>query len=265
MGGGDRSAYELLGLEPGAGREAIEQAYRRLIKLYHPDREGGDPLRAAEITQAYRELRGHRSPGAELEFYDRPPAGPTSAGWQIIALSIAIVLLSLAILAGGPLDTGFGPRSAGAPVRSAARQPPLDSPIERPIDLDALEATVAEVRGLFRSEDEMQLADLSRECHQAFRQSPDVQRFDRCVAFDDAVIILQDRDPLRDQGPFREVAVVRRHWSEGMALTNDSWALDSRLDRIRLRVELMLAPKADPPAEKPAIAASDSIPEIPEQ
>ena len=30
-----------------------------------------------------------------------------------------------------------------------------------------------------------------------------------------------------------------------MALTNDSWALDSRLDRIRLRVELLLVPRTD--------------------
>ena len=245
---GDRSAYELLGLEPGAGREAIEQAYRRLIKLYHPDREGGDPLRAAEITRAYRELRGHRSPGGELEFHDQPAAGPNSAGWQIIALSVAIILLSLAILAGGPLDSGFGPRSAGVPLKAQARVPAPDSPIEQPIDLGALEATVAEVRRLFRSADEIKLAQLSRDCHQAFRQSPDIERFDRCVAFDDAVIILQDRDPLRDQGPFREVDVVRRHWSEGMALNNDSWALDSRLDRIRLRFELLLAPRLDPPA-----------------
>ncbi len=258
---GDRSAYELLGLEPDAGREAIEQAYRRLIKLYHPDREGGDPLRAAEITRAYRELRGHRSPGGELEFYDQPPAGPTSAGWQIIALSVAIMLLSLAILAGGPFDSGFGPRAARGPVTAQARVPAPDSPIEQPIDLGALEATVEEVRGLFRSADEIKLAQLSRDCHQAFRQSPEMERFDRCVAFDDAVIILQDRDPLRDQGPFREVAVVRRHWSEGMALTNDSWALDSRLDRIRLRVELLLAPRLDPPAEEPAAAADDPVPE----
>ena len=250
MGGGDRSAYELLGLEPGAGREAVEQAYRRLIKLYHPDREGGDPLRAAEITRAYRELRGHRSRGEELEFYEQPAAGPTSAGWQIIALSVAVVLLSLAILAGGPLDGGLGPRSAGIPVKAEARVPAPDSPVEQPIDLGALEATVAEVRGLFHSEDEIKLAQLSRDCHQAFRQSPDIDRFDRCVAFDDAVIILQDRDPLRDQGPFREVSVVRRHWSEGMILTNDSWALDSRLDRIRLRVELLLAPKLEGPAEE---------------
>ena len=263
--GGDRSAYELLGLEPGAGREAIEQAYRRLIKLYHPDREGGDAVQAAEITRAYRELRGHRSRGEELEFYDQPAAGPTNSGWQVIALSVAIVLLSLAILAGGPLDSGLGPRSAGVPAQSAARVPAPESPIEQPIDIEVLETTAAEVRGLFRSEDEMKLAELSRDCHQAFRQSPGIERFDRCVAFDDAVIILQDRDPLRDQGPFREVAVLRRHWSEGMILTNDSWALDSRLDRIRLRVELLLAPRLAPQAEEASALENEVIPTPPEQ
>ena len=73
------------------------------------------------------------------------------------------------------------------------------------------------------------------------------------------MIILQDRDPLRDQGPFREVAVIRRHWSDGMALTNDSWALDSRLDRIRLRVELLLVPRSEAPAEdSPTLEREDA-------
>ena len=36
------SAFAVLGLEPGADAAAIEQAYKRLIKQHHPDREGGD-------------------------------------------------------------------------------------------------------------------------------------------------------------------------------------------------------------------------------
>lgn len=32
-----RRYYEILGLRPGASREEIRQAYRRLAKLYHPD------------------------------------------------------------------------------------------------------------------------------------------------------------------------------------------------------------------------------------
>ena len=79
----------------------------------------------------------------------------------------------------------------------------------------------------------MALAEESRACHLAFRQSRELAEFDRCVAFDDAVVLLQDRDPMRDQGPFRQVAVSRRHWSAAALLSNDSLAIDSRLDQIR--------------------------------
>src|SRR5687768_3368407 len=57
----EASAYVILGLQPGADRAAIDKAYRRLIKLHHPDRSGGDPERAAEINRAYFELRGKRA------------------------------------------------------------------------------------------------------------------------------------------------------------------------------------------------------------
>ena len=53
----DASAYSALGLEPGADVFAVERAYKSLIKQHHPDREGGDSARAAEINRAYRELR----------------------------------------------------------------------------------------------------------------------------------------------------------------------------------------------------------------
>ena len=69
---GAASAYAVLGLEPGADAAAVDQAYKRLIKLYHPDRAGGDPVRAADIIRAYRELRG---PAAKdpLEFHEQWP------------------------------------------------------------------------------------------------------------------------------------------------------------------------------------------------
>ncbi|MFL6800545.1 MAG: DnaJ family molecular chaperone, partial [Sphingomicrobium sp.] len=53
----DASAFHALGLEPGADFAAVERAYKALIKRYHPDRQGGDARRAAEINRAYRELR----------------------------------------------------------------------------------------------------------------------------------------------------------------------------------------------------------------
>jgi len=66
------------------------------------------------------------------------------------------------------------------------------------------------------------------------------------------VVVLQDRDPLRDQGPFSELAVTGRQWSGAQTLSNDNLAIDGRLDRIRLRVELVLAPAMPPVAPSEA-------------
>ena len=54
------SAHATLGVDPGADWDAVESAYKRLIKQHHPDRAGGDARRAAEINRAYRELRDLR-------------------------------------------------------------------------------------------------------------------------------------------------------------------------------------------------------------
>ena len=94
---------------------------------------------------------------------------------------------------------------------------------------------------LKRTSDEIALTAYSRDCHHQLRSQPDLTLLDRCAAFDDAVVQLQDRDPLRDQGPFGEIAVTGRVWSGASALSNDSVAIDGRLDRIRLQVELALA------------------------
>lgn len=51
--------YEVLGLKPGASQEEIKKAYRNLIKQYHPDQYGDNPLKdlaeekMREINQAY--------------------------------------------------------------------------------------------------------------------------------------------------------------------------------------------------------------------
>jgi len=94
----------------------------------------------------------------------------------------------------------------------------------------------------------MALASASRDCHHILGSDPSLLQLDRCAAFDDAVVQLQDRDPLRDQGPFSELAVTGRLWSGAIALSDDYVAIDGRLDRIPLRVELALAPAMQPAA-----------------
>jgi DnaJ domain len=244
---GDASAYAALGVEPGADSRTIEQAYKRLIKEHHPDREGGDARRAAEINRAYRELRAARSLKDPLELNEQwPGAAADGRGWAVAAL-IVLVAVGLLLLLTGPLSRLVA--SEGVRV-AAGRDKALTAaanPMDQPLHLAAIDGAAQHALHLARTADEMALASASRDCHHQLRSDPSLLQLDRCAAFDEAVVQLEDRDPLRDQGPFSELAVTGRIWSGAAALSDDSVAIDGRLDRIRLRVEVALAP-AIPPA-----------------
>jgi hypothetical protein len=56
-----REAFDVLGLRPGAPASEIKEAYRDLVKVWHPDRFGSDPrlrqraeAKLKEINEAYR-------------------------------------------------------------------------------------------------------------------------------------------------------------------------------------------------------------------
>src|SRR3954452_11966424 len=60
-----RDPYRVLGVSPGASSEELHDAYRRLVKLHHPDRNGGSEesaRRFAEIQEAYEEVRARPRP-----------------------------------------------------------------------------------------------------------------------------------------------------------------------------------------------------------
>jgi curved DNA-binding protein CbpA len=48
-----RDPYEVLGVRRGASPEELHDAYRRLVKLHHPDRNGG----SAESTRRFQEIQ----------------------------------------------------------------------------------------------------------------------------------------------------------------------------------------------------------------
>jgi len=239
----DASPYAALGLEPGADSAAIEQAYKELIKRHHPDREGGDSRRAAEINRAYRELRTMRTLRDPLELNDERTEPSRQHGfWVTSALVVAVGAAAL-LLRQTPVAND--PAHAGSAIVSLqgtkAPYEPTD-PMDEPLHFAAIDGAVQDALKIERRQDEMALASASRDCHHLLRTNPTLVQLDRCAAFDDAVVQLQDRDPLRDQGPFSEIAVTGRVWSGATALSDDSVAIDGRLDRIRLRVELALAP-----------------------
>lgn len=244
---GRASALAVLGLEPGAGTAAIDAAYRRLIKQHHPDREGGDSSRAAEIIRAYRELRGGRAASDPLQFNDELAAARKRPRWPLAALVAGAGVGALVFAMGPSVPLTFGTWAATAklPSRSAADLA-APEPMEAKLHVDAIDRAIEEALRLYRTRDEMALVDASRECQRRFRDQPSTLLLDRCAAFDDAVVGLQDRDPLRDGGPFAALAVTGRQWSAASALSDDYLAIDGRLDQIRLRVEFALAPDVGP-------------------
>jgi len=242
------SALAVLGLEPGADAAAIEQAYKRLIKQHHPDREGGDSTRAAEINRAYHELRGGKAANDPLQFNDNLAGRRKRARWPVALL--AVLAAAGGFLVGTVPRGSFGLSSAGPrlPAHRAATVPAAPDPVAGQLHICEIDAAVNDAVRLNRVKDEPALASASRECERRFRDNPGTRMLDRCAAFDDAVVGLEDRDPLRDGGPFAPLAVTGRQWSAASALSDDSLAIDSRLDQIRLRVELALLPQAAPVA-----------------
>lgn len=59
-----KNPYEILGLSPGASKDEVAKAYRRLAKKYHPDLNPDDETAARkmrEINAAYEEIKSGRA------------------------------------------------------------------------------------------------------------------------------------------------------------------------------------------------------------
>lgn len=247
--GADASHYSALGLDPDADDVAIDRAYKRLIKKHHPDRKGGDARRAAEINRAYRELRGPKAKDA-LELNEDVTESREHRPWMLVVTAAAGGLLIGLLLATPPISEPiqqlWDSSAPHLPITRGAAAAAASDAMNQPLNIAAIDGATRDAVRMSRSQDEMALATASRDCHHQLRTEPSIAQLDRCAAFDDAVVELQDRDPLRDQGPFGQLAVTGRQWSGASALSNDYLAIDARLDRIRLHVELALAPALEP-------------------
>ncbi len=120
--------YQTLGIRPGASRNEIKQAYRDLVRVWHPDRFAGDAAlqekagrKTQEINEAYRRLLHGEG--------DRPAFAASGAPahaaeprirhffFDVILLGFVLVLLVgglyvYSLLKDGPGRSQFGPAAS---------------------------------------------------------------------------------------------------------------------------------------------------------
>lgn len=250
---GRLSAYAALGLRPGANRAQIDEAYRRLIKLHHPDRMGGDAERAAEINRAYRELRQNPSESRPIRMQPpRPAARPRRMRWRR-ALPIAVVVAGLLFVGDRSgwsasrlwADTGRLALMDGSGPGNAAGLVPFDN-LQEPLSTDSIARSVADAVRLHQGGSAGSVLQYSQTCQAQLRNHPDVVWFDTCTAYDEAIVFLESRDPLKDSGPFGTTAVTSREMGGARLLSDDAVVAESRVHRIRDQVVLVLLSEAAP-------------------
>ena len=228
------------GSSPAPTATAVERAYKRLIKQHHPDREGGDaePRRGDQP----RLSRASRRRGAEGRARASTMTSPSesraaAAGWIVAAGCLAVGHAGRA--AGRRADRLTPLVGASPPLRSRQRSSggrgdPMDQPLNLAADRrggarGAARFAHAGRDGARRREPRLPPRAADRARASPARPLRGVRRCGGPAAGPRSVA---------GQGPFSELAVTGRQWSAASALSDDYLAIDGRLDRIRLRVEL---------------------------
>jgi hypothetical protein len=265
-------SYALLGLPSGADRAAVDRAYRSLMKRHHPDR-GGDPAQAASINRAYADITRPTPVAAEptptdiaAALYQRHQAmrhsGSASARrkprrWPLWLLLGGLVA-GIAWIERDPLtDLAWNLEwRYFAPTRDdSARDPDFTATSSTahvelgsaPLDGQTILAAEASARRVVKRGGIGAAADASRRCYIGFRDDPSLARYDHCVAFDDAVLLLGGFG-VADRGGFSAGAVTSRQLAAARALDRDYESIEMRLDRIRLAMMHRLEAAPDPAA-----------------
>lgn len=247
--------YAVLGLRPGAGRAQVEEAYRRLIKLHHPDRMGGDGGRAAEINRAYTQIRRglpepppqRRSVPVPIRPADRRVERRTALAATGLLLAAGAALVAMNLPRGTQIDLDTLSLPWDGPVRGPAGLVSALAPVDfdEPLHADLVDRSIADAMKLYEAGDRSATLDFSRSCHNQLRDQPSLAWFDSCAAFDEAMALLESGNALAEGGPFSSSAVVARHIAAARLLTRDILAADSRLQAVRSRVEMAVIPRMD--------------------
>ena len=147
------TAHAVLGVERGASRLEVREAYIRLVKKFHPDINSGDlaaERRFKRINQAYEELKsGYPSRHHELETF--PRRRQHRHGAIVFAAAAALFAVSPALVLTGTLAAWKSvPLMAAQPRIEPAKVTPLPT-------IGASEAFRREAR-LFEGQDSAALA-----------------------------------------------------------------------------------------------------------
>jgi hypothetical protein len=98
--------YDVLGVSPDASMQEVKDAYRALTSIYHPDREGGDTEKMAEINKAYETLS---DPEKRKHYDDNPELSEEQLRMKKLegdaeALFVRILSVALKANQGNPIS-----------------------------------------------------------------------------------------------------------------------------------------------------------------
>jgi hypothetical protein len=254
------SAYAALGLRSGASRSQVDEAYRRLIKVHHPDVAGGDSARAAEINRAYTLLRReglaagpqHRPMPVVAHATRRRASRPGSWAFGLATLVVIGAVAAVQLREGAgvfarPVDVRLPVIDVSSRGGQALPMLDFDEPLHSPI----ISSAIADAVKFHQAKDSSGAEIYSRDCQDKLRKDRNMAWFDACSAFDEATVTLSSDAELEDSRAFNSTAVVARELAAARSLSDDILGADSRLRQIRMQVELELLPRLDSAAAQP--------------
>ncbi|TVP63686.1 MAG: tetratricopeptide repeat protein [Nodularia sp. (in: Bacteria)] len=82
-------AYQTLGLTPGASQVQVKQAYRKLVKIWHPDRFS-DPQKKQEAEEKIKEINVayNQLKSEQLNTESAPSTSPTNTSTNKVNISV---------------------------------------------------------------------------------------------------------------------------------------------------------------------------------